>query len=202
MKTIVSILAVTALFGIAPMVHGQSTTAPDALPQVEAKTTDTSLVEALHSEVRFNIFSRWLKQSGLESTLVHKASRKSVAGDQGGPMLADPQFDYTILAPTDDAIGRMPNDVFKAIESNPSLLKKLVRLHIVRHKLQLSGLHDGAKLRTLLGQNLIVSGSTDSPKVDGASIAKDRITANNGFIYTIDTVLVPDKLMDGVKVTP
>jgi Secreted and surface protein containing fasciclin-like repeats len=86
----------------------------------------------------------------------------------------------------------MPTDDYKALLENSTELKKVLTFHIVEGKIMLKDLKNGQVLTSVQGENLTVKvGSNKVVTVNGANITEADITASNGIIHIIDTVLKP-----------
>jgi uncharacterized surface protein with fasciclin (FAS1) repeats len=96
---------------------------------------------------------------------------------------------FTVFAPNDDAFFNMPAEDYKALIGNSTELKKVLTFHVVEGKIMLK---DGQELKSVQGENLTVKvGSDKVVTVNGANITEANITASNGIIHIIDTVLKP-----------
>lgn len=120
-----------------------------------------------------------IKAAGLEQTLRGK-----------GP--------YTVFAPTDDAIAKVPkatlDDLMKP--ANKAKLANLLKYHVVQGKYTSADLKDGQKLKTLQGESLTVNQKDGTWWVTDAKGGKAQITTadvmdSNGVTFVIDTVLMP-----------
>lgn len=63
--------------------------------------------------------------------------------------------------------------------------------HIVNGSYTLAGLRDASTLQTLQGGNLTVNATGTAVMVNNATVAIPELTADNGVIQGIDTVLLP-----------
>jgi transforming growth factor-beta-induced protein len=105
---------------------------------------------------------------------------------------------FTVFAPTDDALAKLPADVVKAITSDPALLKKVLTYHVVAGKLSTSDLKEG-ELKTVSGDSITITKANGVTFVNGNPIAVGNVQATNGVIHVIGDALVPP-LGDIVKV--
>ena len=116
------------------------------------------------------------------------------AGDVGIAGLTDTlnAGNFTVFAPSDAAFSNIPLEDYKALLENSTELKNVLTYHVVEGKMMLNDLKDGQELTTVQGQNLTVKvGSDKVVTVNGAKITEADITASNGVIHIIDTVLMP-----------
>lgn len=155
----------------------EATTTTAAEPSVDYNTVG----EALSGNPEYSSFSDRVS----ESTLVADINDASA-----GP--------YTLFAPSGEAMEAVPDDQLAVLDSQPDLQDQVLGYHVVEGSIGLDQLTDGAELKTVNGDVLTVSGDGENAKVAGASIIGGPITTNNGLVYTIDTMLLPD----GINLTP
>ena len=135
---------------------------------------------ALTSAGQFKTFLSLATAAGLNDTLRGK-----------GP--------FTVFAPTDEAFKKLPPGTLEDLmkPENKSKLANILRLHIIAGaEVQAAEL---AKMQetsaTLAGQTLHVTQSGGKTEVGNAKVmatlVKTNISASNGVIQAIDTVLMP-----------
>lgn len=100
-------------------------------------------------------------------------------------------FQYTILAPTDQAM----RDAGMVDIMDPEILKEFVQRHIIRRKIFTDGTYSGV-INNMNGELLTISGAWESFTVrdeSGQTISvvsdKSNRQANNGVLHCINTVL-------------
>jgi len=99
---------------------------------------------------------------------------------------------FTVFAPNDDAFFNIPTEDYKALIENSTELKRVLTFHVVEGKIMLKDLKDGQELTSVQGEKLSIKvGSNKTVTVNGANITEADITASNGVIHIIDTVLMP-----------
>ncbi len=101
---------------------------------------------------------------------------------------------YTLFAPTDEAFDKIPEEQLNDLITNSSQsnnLRSILTYHVVPGMVYSSDLRNGLNLRTMEGSDLIITGDNASAMVNGARIVRSNITASNGVIHAIDTVLIP-----------
>lgn len=144
------------------------------LTPLSAKAAD--IVDTAKGAGDFTILVKMIKAAGLVDTL-----------KGAGP--------FTVFAPSDAAFAKWPKkevDLFL----NPAKKEHLVRLlklHVVEGKV-MSGDLAGKKTDTkaVSGGTLMID-ATKGVMVNGASVKKTDIVADNGIIHVIDTPLLPEK---------
>lgn len=100
---------------------------------------------------------------------------------RGGP--------FTVFAPTDDALAKLPLDVLHAVQDNPDMLKTVLLHHVVPGTITPDQLAAG-ELTTAAGTKLTVTVSGDTLYVNGNPIGAG-VEASNGYLYAMSDVLVP-----------
>ncbi len=99
---------------------------------------------------------------------------------------------FTVFAPTDAAIAKLPADVVASLTADPTgALANVLLYHVVSGVAKSGNLSDGLQFSTLLGNNLTVSINNDGVFINGAQVTVADIHTDNGVVHVIDTVLVP-----------
>ncbi len=102
---------------------------------------------------------------------------------------------YTVFAPVDDAFAALPESVIRGMVSEPgSALKGVLAYHVVMGAYSPQELRalEGGSLETLNGVSLGITVDEEGMiLVDEAAITGGPIEAGNGFLYLIDSVLIP-----------
>lgn len=108
--------------------------------------------------------------------------------------LKEPDQRVTVLAPSDEAFGRLPQGTVEFLmrPENRNELARLLKNHMLPGQV-LAGAFAGQSmtLPSLLGQDLKIDGSGEVKTVNGARITNTDVVASNGVIHIIDQVLVP-----------
>ncbi|MEV0802400.1 fasciclin domain-containing protein [Kribbella sp. NPDC050281] len=97
--------------------------------------------------------------------------------------------EFTVFAPVDDAFKKIPAATVNTLKTNDALLTKILTYHVVPGQLDPSavvGTH-----ATVEKQDLTVTGSGDSLKVNNASVICGGVKTANATVYLIDSVLMP-----------
>src|SRR5258708_32256951 len=93
------------------------------------------ILEVTTSSGSFKTWTKAVSTAGLTQTLKGK-----------GP--------YTVFAPNDEALAKLPTSTVDALLKDPSNLKSVVNSHIIQGKHAARNLQKTTSLRTLVGQNL------------------------------------------------
>ena len=119
------------------------------------------------------------------STLLDALTAAGLAEEftSGGP--------YTVFAPTNEAFEALPSGELDAILGDLDQLANLLQNHVVSGEYPASEVTGFSEVLMLNGQELPISTSGGSPMIGDANITSTDITASNGVIHVIDTVLLP-----------
>ena len=97
---------------------------------------------------------------------------------------------FTLFAPNDDAFAKIPSDQLNVLLADKEKLTAVLTYHVVPGKLMAADVAGLSSAKTVQGQELTID-TSDGVKVDGAKVIKTDISASNGVIHVIDTVLIP-----------
>ena len=173
MKALLATLA-TALVATAAL----AATAP-AAPVQHTAMNDTIVVVAA-GDARFSTLVSLVKKAGLVKTLSGK-----------GP--------FTVFAPTNSAFAKLKKsapDTYAAVASDKALLTKVLTYHVLAKKVGSATAVAVAKqkgsVKTVQGEKIELSLKGGKLYLNGTSqVIVADVTASNGVIHAINTVLVP-----------
>jgi uncharacterized surface protein with fasciclin (FAS1) repeats len=131
-----------------------------------------NIVDTAIAAGNFKTLVTALQAAGLEDTL---------KGD--GP--------FTVFAPTDEAFAKIPKDQLNALMANKTLLIAFLTYHVVPDKVMSTDLKNGMTIKTVPGENVIISLDNGGVMVNDAKVVQADIVSMNGVIHAIDTVLIP-----------
>lgn len=97
---------------------------------------------------------------------------------------------FTVFAPTDEAFAKIPKAKLDALLKDKEALTKVLTYHVVPGKVMAADVKPGA-VKTVQGSSLKVSTAGGKVKVDNANVLKTDVTADNGVIHVIDSVIMP-----------
>lgn len=99
---------------------------------------------------------------------------------------------FTVFAPTDEAFAKVPSDTLKQLlqPENQDKLTAILTYHVVAGKMNAQDVTKNDSLKTIQGQELSVTNS-DGVSINHAKVIAPDVTASNGVIHVIDTVLLP-----------
>lgn len=98
----------------------------------------------------------------------------------------------TLFAPTDDAFDKLPDETVQFLIENPDVLTNILLYHVTDGRETSLRLVSRSITGTLLEQPVIVAyeGASDVV-VNRSKVLDANISASNGIIHSIDTVLIP-----------
>ena len=139
---------------------------------MDASPGGKNIVDTAVAAGDFQTLVAALQAAGLEDTL---------KGD--GP--------FTVFAPNDAAFAKIPKDQLNALMANKTQLTALLTYHVVPGKVMSANLKNGMMIKTVPGENLIISLANGGVMVNDAKVVQADIVSTNGVIHAIDTVLIP-----------
>ncbi len=99
---------------------------------------------------------------------------------------------FTLFAPTNEAFEKLPPGTFDGLMNNrKDDLANILSFHIVAGSIKTRDLEDGEKLKTLAGEELIVTKRKDKLLINGINIIVPDVQSSNGIVYVIDGLLFP-----------
>ena len=142
-------------------------------PQVsKASSMTKDIVDTAVSAGSFKTLVAAVKAAGLVETLKGK-----------GP--------FTVFAPTDEAFAKLPNDTLKSLLKDKAKLRQILTYHVVAGRVMAADVMKITLAKTLQSQPVRVS-TTSGVKINNANVIQADISASNGVIHVIDTVLIPN----------
>ena len=147
--------------------------APDDLAAAPEETSGESIVEVAEANGSFDTLVSAIQTAGLEETL-----------NAEGP--------YTVFAPTDEAFAQLPEGTVEKLvmPENREALGQILAYHVVAGEVDAADIEPGA-LSTVEGSEVEVSVDPVGVTVNGATVVQPDVTADNGVIHVVDTVLLP-----------
>ena len=97
---------------------------------------------------------------------------------------------FTVFAPSNDAFTKVPAKTIAALGADPALLKSVLSYHVVPGKTMAADVKNG-NAKTVQGANLALSKAGSFVTVEDAMVQTADISASNGVVHVIDTVLIP-----------
>lgn len=97
---------------------------------------------------------------------------------------------YTVFAPSNDAFKALPAATLNELTSNPEKLKNVLSYHVVPGKTLAADVKN-SNAKTLSGAHVALSKAGDFVTIESATVTQADLTASNGVVHIIDTVLLP-----------
>lgn len=117
-------------------------------------------------------------------------------------VLSDPDFEFTVFAPTDMAFAMLPDGTLEALlDDAGGELTEILLNHVVEGEYYAEDLTDGMVLTSLFEEDLVVTISNDSVFINGAHVSVADIESGNGLVHVVDGILLPP-VVDPVAVAP
>ena len=101
---------------------------------------------------------------------------------------------FTVFAPTDEAFQKLPAGTVETPlkpENNKEKLRAILTYHVVAGKVTAAEVVKLTSAKTLNGKDVNITTHDGNVMVNNAKVIKADITASNGVIHVIDTVLLP-----------
>ncbi|MGQ4650621.1 fasciclin domain-containing protein [Lyngbya aestuarii] len=97
---------------------------------------------------------------------------------------------FTVFAPTDEAFAKLPDGTVDALLKDIPKLKKILTYHVVSGKVMAADVVKLKSAKTVEGSEVKIDASS-GVKVNDATVSTPDVSADNGVIHIIDTVLMP-----------
>ena len=104
---------------------------------------------------------------------------------------------FTVFAPTNEAFAKIPPLYLKLLldPANIKTLQRLLTYHVVAGVAAFAkDLTNGESIKTVEGQNVVVTISRGTVKINDATVTTADVAASNGVVHIIDTVLMPSDM--------
>ena len=133
----------------------------------------STILEIAKSNKSLSILVRSMKAAGLEEVL-----------NGPGP--------FTILAPINMAFSKLEPGVLDDLmkPANKEKFSAIMSFHIVLGK-NLADMSNGEKLKTVNGQELLVTIKDGDVLINGAKILARNMQGSNGVVHSLDAVNIP-----------
>jgi uncharacterized surface protein with fasciclin (FAS1) repeats len=165
---------------INPIALAQSDATDKSVLEEKPAIQPGSLTTVIADSVTFVTLTKAIKAAGLDATL-------------GG------NDEFTIFGPTDEAFGKLPSGVLTKLllPENKEKLRTLLLYHVVAGRVLAADM-TSSEIKTVNGEKLKIDVTNGKITVDGGRIYSADVTATNGVMHSIGTVLIP-KSLDGLN---
>jgi transforming growth factor-beta-induced protein len=135
------------------------------------------IVDVAVADGRFNTLATALTEAGLVETLKGE-----------GP--------FTVFAPTDDAFAKLPEGTIEALLADIPALTDILLYHVAAGEYMASDVIEMPVIQTAQGGSLIVQVMDGKVMINGAEVIITDVFASNGVIHVIDSVVLPQDIVD------
>lgn len=98
---------------------------------------------------------------------------------------------FTVFAPTDEAFAKLPAGTLDALLKDKQRLTSVLTYHVVPGRVLAADVMKLKSAKTVNGQEISISIKDGAVMVDNARVIRTDITASNGVIHIIDSVILP-----------
>ena len=139
-----------------------------------ARAAEKDIVETAVSAGEFKTLAAALSAAGLVDTLKGE-----------GP--------FTVFAPTDAAFAKLPDGTVEKLlkPENKDQLTAVLTYHVVAGKVMAADVIKLSEAKTVNGAPAKIAVNGDNVMINDATVSTADVTASNGVIHVIDTVLLP-----------
>jgi uncharacterized surface protein with fasciclin (FAS1) repeats len=124
--------------------------------------------------------------AGSFTTLARALAAADLVGTLKGP------GPFTVFAPTDEAFAKLPAGTVESLlkPENKAQLQRVLTYHVVPGRVMAADVVKLQSAKAVSGDTLTIT-ADNGVSVDNARVVKTDITASNGVIHVIDTVVLP-----------
>ena len=97
---------------------------------------------------------------------------------------------FTVFAPSNEAFSKVPAATMQALAADPAKLKAVLTYHVLAGKVMAADVKNGNS-KTVNGANLALSRAGEFVTVEDALVQTPDISATNGVVHIVDSVLMP-----------
>ncbi|XP_006017281.1 transforming growth factor-beta-induced protein ig-h3 [Alligator sinensis] len=107
--------------------------------------------------------------------------------------LLESEGQFTLLAPTNEAFEKIPQETLNRILGDPEALRDLLNHHILKSAMCAEAIIAGLAMETLEGTTLEVGCSGEELTLNGRPIIANKdVVATNGVVHFVNELLIPD----------
>ncbi|GGJ37101.1 fasciclin domain-containing protein [Deinococcus roseus] len=165
------------VFGALALGSGASGTSAGLLTAQASRPCIADLVDSMD---QFSTLKTALNAAGLLDVFKDKSAR------------------YTVFAPTNDAFAKVPKETLDTLLGNKEWLSKVLTYHVVKGTVNsASVVRQQNGLLTLQGEKIQVMAG-DGVMLNDAKLLQADVRACNGVVHVIDSVLLPQEVLDAL----
>lgn len=125
--------------------------------------------------------------AGSFKTLVKLVQDAGLVGVLKGP------GPFTVFAPTDEAFAKVPKETLDALAKDEKALAAVLQYHVLTSAWTLDDFKLVKSTGTAMGKPVAFRVEGGTTRVNDAKIVTPGVSATNGVIHVVDTVLIPPK---------
>jgi uncharacterized surface protein with fasciclin (FAS1) repeats len=143
--------------------------------QAKAQPASTDIVDTAVAAGSFKTLAKALQAADLVDTLKGK-----------GP--------FTVFAPTDEAFAKLPQATLEDLlkPENKAKLRRILTYHVVPGRVMAADVVKLKSAKAVSGDAVAIKATGGTVMVNEAKVTKTDISASNGVIHVIDSVILPD----------
>jgi uncharacterized surface protein with fasciclin (FAS1) repeats len=135
-------------------------------------------------------------EKNIVDTAVAAGNFKTLAAALGAAGLVDTVSGpgpFTVFAPTDAAFAKLPAGTVESLlkPENKDQLTAILTYHVVAGKVMAADVVKLSEAKTVNGKTLKVKVNGGNVMINDAKVTSTDITASNGVIHVIDSVVLP-----------
>jgi len=100
---------------------------------------------------------------------------------------------FTVFAPTDEAFAKLPEGTVEALLADKEALTAILLYHVVAGQVMAEEVVTMDMVEPVGGGELMIKAKNGKVMINDATVIKTDVTASNGVIHVIDTVLIPSE---------
>jgi uncharacterized surface protein with fasciclin (FAS1) repeats len=100
---------------------------------------------------------------------------------------------FTVFAPTDEAFAKLPAGTLETLlkPENKAKLQRILTYHVVAGNVKVADVMKMSSAEAVSGDSIAIATRNGGVMAGNARVVKTDITATNGVIHVIDTVMLP-----------
>jgi uncharacterized surface protein with fasciclin (FAS1) repeats len=98
---------------------------------------------------------------------------------------------FTVFAPTDEAFAKLPEGTVESLLGDIEALTAILTYHVVPGKVMASDVVSLTEAATVNGAKITIAVQGDVVMINDAKVTAADVSASNGVIHVIDTVILP-----------
>jgi len=99
---------------------------------------------------------------------------------------------FTVFAPTNAAFSKVPAKTMDELAEDPNRLQAVLTYHVLPARAMAKDIKPG-NAKTVQGGDVSLGSTAGYVNVDGALVTRADLTAANGVVHVIDSVLLPPR---------